>query len=92
MLLCIVIDLLKKYYSRFLTNMISEDARNVNIIKVTWINVDVASLCCMSNKQFLDVLIMKTQSNHQLLKFGSTLNHFVDNSDEANSVKSFKNG
>ena len=88
----IVTGLLKNYYHSFLTNMIPEDARNVNIIKVTWINVDVTSLCCMPNKQFLDVLIIKTQSNHQLLKFCSTLNHFVGNSDEKDIVTTFKNG
>ena len=90
--LYLVTDLLKNYYHSFLTNMIPEDARNVNIIKVTWVNIDIASLCCMPNKQFLDVLITKTQSNHQLLKLCSTLNHFVVNSDEKDIMRSFKNG
>ena len=70
--------------------MISEDTRIINILKVTWINVNNLSLCYMYNKQFLNSLIMKTQSNHQLLKFNSTLNCFMDNSDEKHIMKPFK--
>ena len=85
----LVVDLLKKYYHSLLGIMISEDAIFDNIIEVTWLNVDVATLCCMTNKQFLDTLIRKTQNNHQLLRFCTTLYLFMNNK---NVIKTFRTG
>ena len=88
----VVVDLLKKYYHSFLANMTSEDARFDNISKVKWLTVDVATLCCMTNKQFLDILIIKTKNNHQLLRFCSTYDLFMDRSNNKNIIKTFKSG
>ena len=87
--LLLVVDLLKKYYHSLSANMISEDARFDNISKVKWLPVDVATLCCMTNKQFLDTLIMETANNHQLLRFCSTFYLFMNNE---NIMKSFWSG
>ena len=88
-LLHLVVDLLKKYYHSLLASMMPEDARFDNISQVTWLNVDVATLCCMTNKQFLDTLIMRTQNNHQLLRFCSTIYLFMNNK---NILMTFKSG
>ena len=88
----VVVDLLKKYYHRLLTNMMPEDVRNINVNKAAWTSVDIASLSSLSNKQFLDLLITKTQNNHQLLRFCSTLSFFMDISSDNNMIKVFKNG
>lgn len=88
----IVVDVLKKYYHSLLTNLIPQNLRNLIITAVPWLVIDKANLCCMSNKQFLDTLIMNTQNNHQLLRFCSTLNLFVNNSDGKSIIKTFKNG
>ena len=86
---CLVVDLLKKYYHSFLASMMPEDARFDNISQVEWLNVDVATLCCMTNKQFLDTLIMKTQNNHKLLRFCSTICLFMNKN---NIMMTFKSG
>ena len=88
-LLHLVVDLLKNYYHSLLANMIPEDARFDNISEVKWLNVDVATLCCMTNKQFLDTVIMKTQNNHQLLRFCSTICLFMN---KKNILITFKSG
>ena len=88
----LVVDLLKKYYHNLLANMIPEDARNVNISKAEWLTAHVTTLCCMTNKQFLDILIMATENNHQLLRFCSTYNLFMDRSSNKNIIKAFKSG
>ena len=88
-LLYLVVDLLKKYYHSLLANMIPEDSRFDNISKVEWLTVDDATLCCMTNKQFLDILIVETENNHQLLRFCTTLCLFMSNE---NVTKAFKSG
>ena len=91
-LFCLVVDLVKKYYHNLLANMIPEDARNFSITEVEWLTADEASLSCMTNKQFLDILIVKTKNNHQLLRFCSTLELFMDRSSNKNIIKTFKSG
>ena len=72
--------------------MIPEEERNVNIDKVKWLTVDVVTLCCMTNKQILDILIIETKNNHELLRFCSTYNLFMDKSNNKNIIKTFKSG
>ena len=88
-LLHLVVNLLKKYYHSLLASMMLEDARFDSISEVEWLNVDVATLCCMTNKQFLDTLIIETQNNHQLFRFCTTLCLFMNNK---NVMKTFKSG
>ena len=88
----LVVDLLKKYYHNLLANMIPEDARNFNISKVEWLIADATTLCYMTNKQFLDILIIATENNHQLLRFCSTYDLFMDRSSNKNIIKTFKSG
>lgn len=92
-LLCIVLDLLKKYYHHLLANMVPETARSIKktfFYKInSWVDVDVDSL---SNKQFLDLLIMKTESNFKLFKFCNVITLFMDNSNQKNVTTAFKNG
>ena len=71
--------------------MIPEDARFGNLSKVEWLTVDSATLCSMTNKQFLDTMLIKTQNNHQLLRFCSALDLFTDRSNK-NTITAFKNG
>ena len=88
----LVVDLLIKYYHNLLANMIPEYARIVNISEVKWLTADVTTLCFMTNKQFLDILIIETENNHQLLRFCSTYNLFMDRSSNKNIIKTFKSG
>ena len=88
-LLHLVFDLLKKYYHSLLASMMPKNARFDNISQVKWLKIDVATLCCMTNKQFLDTLIMKTQNNHQLLRFCSKCCLFMNNK---NILMTFKSG
>ena len=71
--------------------MIPEDARFDNISKVEWLTVDSATLCTMTNKQFLDTMLIKTQNNHELLRFCRALVLFTDRSNK-NTITTFKNG
>lgn len=91
-LFCLVVNLLKKYYHNLWANMIPEDARNININKIKWLTFDEASLFSMTNKQFLDILIIKTENNHQLLRFCSTYDLFMNRSSNKNIIKNFKSG
>ena len=75
----VVVDVLKKYYHYFLAYMVPEDVRNNNIHKCTWITFE--NIHEIPNQNFLDLLILMTESNIHLLRFILTLEEFMQNTD-----------